>query len=57
MLIAGGLDLGGLPVAEAELYDDSSATFVPAAGMIVPRVEDSAVLLSSGAVLFAGGID
>jgi hypothetical protein len=57
VLIAGGLDLGGLPVAEAELYDDSSATFVPAAGMIVPRVEDSAVLLSSGAVLFAGGID
>src|ERR1700674_2718721 len=34
VLVAGGLDLTGAAVAQAELYDPSTATFAPVAAMI-----------------------
>lgn len=59
VLVVGGLDAAGAPVAAAELYrplDEAfSATF--AAAMVFPRRQHLAALLPDGTVLVIGGLD
>lgn len=59
LLIAGGLDDAGAPVATAELYkplsEDFSQTF--ARNMVVPRSRHVAVPLPDGSVLVLGGVN
>ena len=59
VLVAGGVDDTGMPVAAAELYKPLSDTFSTNfnRSMIVPRRRHQAVLLPDGSVLFIGGID
>jgi hypothetical protein len=54
VLVAGGSDSGGFPLASAELYDPTANAFRPAE-MTVPRGEHFATLLPNGRVLLAGG--
>jgi hypothetical protein len=58
VLVAGGLDAAGKPIAYAELYkplaEDFSTQFT--AQMIVPRWQHEAVRLPDGSVLFIGGL-
>ncbi|CAN5666576.1 hypothetical protein BH11MYX1_BH11MYX1_51980 [soil metagenome] len=60
VLVAGGLDAAGVPVANAELFkplsEDFSATFT-ATAMVVPRSGHRAVLMPDGSVLILGGVD
>jgi len=61
VIVIGGLDAAGMPVATAELYKpvrnafSDPATFAPA--MIVPRSGHKAIRLPDGSVLVVGGID
>jgi hypothetical protein len=59
VLVAGGLDASGAPVAKAELFkplaEDFVKTFQPA--MVVPRRNHQAVRLPDGSVLIIGGLD
>lgn len=59
VLVTGGLDDAGLPVAAAELFkplsEDFSSTFNRT--MVVPRSQHRAVALPDGSVLILGGID
>jgi len=59
VLIAGGLDGSGAPVAAAELYkplsEDFSTSF--AANMNVPRSQHQAVRMPDNSVLVVGGVD
>ncbi|WP_275936137.1 kelch repeat-containing protein, partial [Sorangium cellulosum] len=63
VLVAGGYsDTGGhcngtgeAPVESAELYDPATGIWMPAGAMSTARVEHTAMLLSSGQVLVAGG--
>ena len=57
VLITGGLDESGAPVADAELYDPADGAFHPAGRMQTGRAGHRAVLLTSGAVLAIGGHD
>ncbi len=65
VLIAGGLDATGMPVATAELFKPlseelSNPTLDPKgfhAQMIVPRSEHTAMLMPDGSVLIIGGFD
>jgi hypothetical protein len=63
ILIVGGLDGSGQPVATAELYEpleETFATFTPPAippMLNVPRSQHQAVLLPDQTVLIVGGID
>jgi hypothetical protein len=59
LLVAGGLDDAGLPIATAELYKPLSEDFSPtfARDMIVPRSRHLAVPLPDGSVLILGGVD
>lgn len=61
VLVAGGLDAAGAPIAQAELYKPLSENFSDPASfnrsMIVPRSQHKAVRLPDGSVLFVGGID
>ncbi|HEY5925664.1 MAG TPA: hypothetical protein VIV11_28455 [Kofleriaceae bacterium] len=58
VLVAGGLDNAGKPVAQAELFkslaNDFSTQFT--AQMIVPRWQHQAVRFPDGSVLFYGGL-
>ena len=65
VLIAGGSDLNGAPIASAELYDPNSGTFSCIGGttsgacnsvMSAGRAGASATMLNDGRILFAGGI-
>lgn len=59
VLITGGLDGSGAPIAAAELYkplsEDFSSTF--AATMITPRSQHQAVRMPDNSVLVIGGVD
>lgn len=61
VLIAGGVDATGSPVAVAELFKPLTdelarpATFAPQ--MVVPRSGHAAVRMPDGSVLFIGGVD
>src|SRR5262249_57398086 len=55
VLVTGGADVAGVPIASAELYDPSNDTFTPTGSMLKPRVGHSATLLTDGKGLIAGG--
>jgi hypothetical protein len=59
VLIAGGVDGSGAPIAAAELYkplsQGFSATF--AANMVVPRSQHQAIVMPDSSVLVIGGVD
>jgi N-acetylneuraminic acid mutarotase len=55
VLVAGGADANGNPVATAELYDPTTNTWSAAGTLITPRILHTATLLGSGEVLLAGG--
>lgn len=59
VLVTGGLDDAGLPVAAAELFKPLSEDFSPTfnRNMVVPRSQHRAVALPDGSVLILGGID
>jgi hypothetical protein len=57
VLVAGGNDASGHPVATAELYDPSTGTFSTTGSMAAARSNFAAALLSSGKVLVTGGLD
>jgi len=58
VLVAGGLDASGAPVAQAELFKPLSMGFLPGftAQMTDPRAQHKALLMPDGSVLFVGGI-
>lgn len=65
VLVAGGSDQNGAPIASAELYDPSAGSFSciggPTSGacnsvMSAGRAGASATMLNDGRILFAGGI-
>ncbi len=55
VLLAGGLDKFGWPVADAELYNPSQNAFITLPSMHFPRSHHTATLLQNGTVLIAGG--
>jgi hypothetical protein len=55
ILVAGGLDHTGNPLASAELYDIATGTFSFAGNLSAPRANHIAVLLCNGMVLLTGG--
>jgi hypothetical protein len=57
VLITGGQDDTGTPVANSDLYTPSSGTFVVAGALGTPRYFHTAILLGTGKVLVAGGDD
>jgi len=58
VLIAGGEGNNNLVVNEAEIYNPATASFSPAASLMMsPRVGQAATMLLNGMVLFAGGAD
>lgn len=57
VLIVGGQDNTGTPVANSELYDSSSGTFALSGALATARYSHTSTLLGSGKVLVAGGDD
>ncbi|HUJ63477.1 MAG TPA: hypothetical protein VLX92_33490 [Kofleriaceae bacterium] len=59
VLIAGGVGNGGLPVAQAELFNPLSQTIStpPQYTMVAPRSQHQAVRMPDGSVLIIGGVD
>jgi N-acetylneuraminic acid mutarotase len=57
VLVAGGSDAVGAPVATADIYDPATNTFAPAHAMSIARQVAIGTLLPSGKVLVAGGED
>ena len=55
VLVVGGADNNGTPLASAELYDPKSGTWADTAPLKTPRLDHSATLLADGRVLVAGG--
>jgi outer membrane biosynthesis protein TonB len=65
VLIAGGSDPNGVPLATAELFNPTSNTFSCVGGgssstcnnsMVAARVGASAIVLADGRILFSGGV-
>ncbi|HTR50887.1 MAG TPA: hypothetical protein VMJ10_09285 [Kofleriaceae bacterium] len=58
VLVTGGVDATGSPVAQAELFKPLSMGFLPGFTyqMKYPRAQHQAVLMPDGSVLFIGGI-
>ena len=57
VLVGGGLDNAGNPLASAELYDPASGTWTPTGSLGTGRVQAASTLLPNGQVLVAGGSD
>jgi MYXO-CTERM domain-containing protein len=56
VLIAGGADSGGLPIASVEIYDPATGLFqIDPTPMAFPRFGHSATLFADNTVLLAGG--
>ena len=55
VLIAGGIGLGGIQLAGAEIYDPASGTFSATGSMTAARYYHVATPLSDGKVLITGG--
>ena len=57
VLVVGGSDTNGIPLASAELYNQSTGTFAPTGSLNTARASFTATLLADGTVLVAGGQD
>ena len=57
VLITGGFDKNGNPLASAELYDPSTGTVSLTGTMVSPRGMHTATLLSDGTALLVGGVN
>jgi hypothetical protein len=57
VLVAGGTDGIGNPIATAELYDPTTGSFFATGNMGTARAHFAATLLTSGKVLVTGGLD
>jgi hypothetical protein len=57
VLVAGGTDANGSPVATAEIYDPTTGTFSTTGNMATARAHFAATLLANGKVLVTGGLD
>ena len=55
VLVTGGVDNAGNPVAPAEVYDPARGSFTQTGSMVHPRTGYTATLLPDGRVLFVGG--
>ena len=55
VLITGGSDASGLPMASAEFFSPTAGAFSPAPAMNVARANHAAILLADGEVLVTGG--
>lgn len=56
VLIAGGDDGSGTPLASTEIYDPTANTWSPGPSLLVPRLDASATLLPNGKILITGGL-
>jgi hypothetical protein len=56
VLVTGGFDNAGMPLASAERYDPRIKSFVPEGSMTTPRARQIQVTLPSGNILVAGGV-
>lgn len=57
LLVLGGFDAAGKPLASAELWDTSQGRWTQGPPMRVARIAPAAVLLADGRVMVAGGMD
>ena len=58
ILITGGIDINGLILDSAEVYDPATGLFtLLQAGMNTPRADHTATLMTNGKILIAGGFD
>jgi large repetitive protein len=57
LLIVGGFDAGGAPIASAEIFDPVTRAVRAIGTAPIARAQHSATLLPSGQVLIAGGTD
>ena len=56
VLVAGGQDPNGAPMASAELYNPATGTWSPTGSLPLPVAQATATLLADGTVLMAGGL-
>jgi hypothetical protein len=57
LLVVGGIDAAGAPIARAEIVDPSARTARVVASLRSARSEHAATLLPSGRILVTGGVD
>jgi hypothetical protein len=56
VLITGGTDSSGIPLAATEIYNPATGAFTAAPAMNVPRANHAAIVLKTGDVLVTGGL-